>query len=157
MLVKSFEVDKVNLDKNKIILMHGKNDGLKNEIINLLTKNNKEISKYDEKEIIDNKDLFLEKIVSKSLFNDERFYIISRASDKILKIIEEITNKNIEDISIIINAETLEKKSKLRSFFEKNKKYLCMPVYPDNEQTLSKLSSNFLKKKKNRNFPVRYK
>ena len=148
MLVKSFEVDKVNLDKNKIILMHGKNDGLKNEIINLLTKNNKEISKYDEKEIIDNKDLFLEKIVSKSLFNDERFYIISRASDKILKIIEEITNKNIEDISIIINAETLEKKSKLRSFFEKNKKYLCMPVYPDNEQTLSKLSSNFLKKKK---------
>ena len=64
MLVKSFEVDKVNLDKNKIILMHGKNDGLKNEIINLLTKNNKEISKYDEKEIIDN-EIFKETLKSR--------------------------------------------------------------------------------------------
>ena len=56
-------------------------------------------------------------------------------------------NKNIEDVTIIINADNLEKRSKLRSFFEKDKNYICVPFYPDNEQTLSKLTYNFLKEK----------
>ena len=49
---------------------------------------------------------------------------------------------------IIINSDNLEKKSKLRSFFEKNKKLVCVPFYPDNEQTLSKLAYDFLRNKK---------
>ena len=36
---------------------------------------------------------------------------------------------------IILNADNLDKKSKLRSFFEKDKKYVCLAFYPDNEET----------------------
>ncbi|MDA8612932.1 DNA polymerase III subunit delta, partial [Candidatus Pelagibacter bacterium] len=71
-----------------------------------------------------------------------------RATDKILKIIENLQQKNLEDTTIILNSEILEKKSKLRSFFEKNKELICVPFYPDNDQTLSKLAYNFLKEKK---------
>ena len=75
----------------------------------------------------------------------KKIIIIKRATDKILKIIDEIDSKNIEDIKIILNADNLEKKSKLRSLFEKDKKYICVPFYPDTELTLSKLTFNFLK------------
>ena len=74
--------------------------------------------------------------------------IIKRATDKILKVLEKITEKNIEDIKIVLNADVLEKKSKLRSFFEKDKTLVCVPFYPDNDQTLSKLAYNFLRDKK---------
>ena len=56
--------------------------------------------------------------------------------------------KNLEDITIILNSDNLEKKSKLRSFFEKDKKLVCIPFYPDNDQTLSKLAYNLLRDKK---------
>jgi DNA polymerase-3 subunit delta len=74
--------------------------------------------------------------------------VIKRATDKILKIIEILHSKNLEDTKIIINSENLEKKSKLRSFFEKDKKLICVPFYPDNDQTLSKLTYSFFRDKK---------
>jgi DNA polymerase-3 subunit delta len=74
--------------------------------------------------------------------------VIKRATDKILKVIEILHSKNLDDIKIIINSENLEKKSKLRSFFEKHKEFICVPFYPDNDQTLSKLAYNFLRDKK---------
>ena len=139
MILKSFELNKIDLNKNKIILMYGKNEGLKNEYLNLILKNSKNISNFDEKEVLENSISFLESALSKSLFENEKIIIIKRATDKILKIIEEIESRNIEDLNIIINAENLEKKSKLRSFFEKSKNHLCIPFYPDNHQSLTKL------------------
>jgi DNA polymerase-3 subunit delta len=53
--------------------------------------------------------------------------------------------KKLEEVKIILNSENLEKKSKLRSFFERDKKLICVPFYPDDNQTLSKLTYNFLK------------
>jgi len=147
MIIKSFEINKINFDQNKLVLFYGKNEGFKNEATNNLIKDKDEISKYEEKEILENINDFIESILSKSLFESEKIIIIKRATDKILKIIDEIDSKNIEDIKIILNADNLEKKSKLRSLFEKNKKYICVPFYPDTEQTLSKLTFNFLKKK----------
>jgi DNA polymerase-3 subunit delta len=131
-------------------LLYGKNSGLKKEIISsvLLKKLNYNVTFYEEKEILDNKDIFFENISSNSLFEKEKTIIIKRASDKILKTIEEVNEKNLEDILIIIDAENLEKKSKLRTFFEKNKKLVCVPFYPDNDQTLSKLTYNFFRDKK---------
>jgi DNA polymerase-3 subunit delta len=85
--------------------------------------------------------------LSKSLFDPQKFVIIKRATDKILKIIEILHLKNLEDTTIILNSENLEKKSKLRSFFEKNENLVCVPFYPDNDQTLSKLAYNFLRGK----------
>ena len=147
MIIKSFEINKINFDQNKLVLFYGKNEGFKNEATNNLIKDKDEITKYEEKEVLENINNFIESILSKSLFESEKIIIIKRVTDKILKIIDEIDSKNIEDIKIILNADNLEKKSKLRSLFEKDKKYVCVPFYPDTEQTLSKLTFNFLKKK----------
>ena len=147
MIIKSFETQKINLDSNKFILFHGDNEGLKSEKIKELIKNRNGISKYEEKEILDNQNNFIESILSGSLFENEKVIIIKRATDKIIKIIEELSAKNIEHLMIIISSESLNKKSKLRSFFEKEKKYVCVAFYPDNEQTLTKLAYNFLREK----------
>jgi DNA polymerase-3 subunit delta len=147
MILKSFEINKINKDINRLILFYGKNEGLKNEAQNILLQENNNIFSYDEKEILNNENNFIENILSKSLFDPQKFVVIKRATDKILKIIEILHLKNLEDTTIILNSENLEKKSKLRSFFEKNKNLVCVPFYPDNDQTLSKLAYNFLRGK----------
>ena len=148
MILKSFEISKINININRFILFYGKNEGLKNESLNILIKDKSKISNYEEKEILDNENDFIENILSKSLFESQKFIVIKRVTDKILKIIETLHQKNFEDTSIILNSDNLEKKSKLRSFFEKDKKLVCIPFYPDNDQTLSKLAYNFLRDKK---------
>ena len=148
MIIKSFEINKIELDQNKLVLLYGQNNGFKNDTLKNLIKSKKEVFNYDEKEILDNSYSFLEQIVSRSLFEEEKTLIINRATDKILKIIEEIDLKKIDDVKIIILANNLEKRSKLRVFFEKHKIYLCIPFYPDNQQTLSKISYNFFKEHK---------
>ena len=148
MIIKSYEIGKINANKDCLVLFYGKNDGLKNEAIEILNKDKNNISNYEEKEILDNENNFIETILSKSFFDPQKFIIIKRATDKILKIIEILHLKNLEDTTIILNSDNLEKKSKLRSFFEKDKTLVCVPFYPDNDQTLSKLAYNFLREKK---------
>jgi DNA polymerase-3 subunit delta len=148
MILKSYEVNKISNNNNHLILFHGKNEGLKNEALNFLIKNKNHVSNYEEKEILNNENNFIENILSKSLFEPQKFIIIKRATDKILNIIETLHLKNLEDVTIVLNSDNLEKKSKLRSLFEKNKTLICVPFYPDDDQTLSKLAYNFLKKKK---------
>jgi len=148
MILKSFEIKKINQNINHLILFYGKNEGLKNEAIQILINDKNNLFNYEEKEILDNENNFIENILSKSLFDPQKFVIIKRATDKILKIIEILNLKNLEDTTIILNSENLEKKSKLRSFFEKNKNLVCVPFYPDNDQTLSKLAYNFFREKK---------
>ena len=148
MIIKSFETTKIELDKNKFVLLYGKNNGFKSEVTNNLLKDKIEIKKYEEKEILENTNIFLENIFSKSLFENEKIIIIKRVTDKILKIIEELKEKNIEDVKIILNADLLEKKSKLRSFFERSKEHVCVAFYPDTSQVLSKLAYNFFNQKK---------
>ena len=148
MILKSYEINKINKNINHLILFHGKNEGLKNEALKLLINNKDNIFNYEEKEILDNENNFIETILSKSLFDPQKFIIIKRTTDKILKIIEILHLKNLEDTTIILNSDNLEKKSKLRSLFEKNKTLVCVPFYPDNDQTLSKLAYNFLREKK---------
>ena len=148
MIVKSYDINKLNLKTFSLFLFYGKNQGLKNDALDILIKDKNKISSYDEKEILDNEDNFIENILSKSLFEQEKFIVIKRATDKILRIINTLDLKNIEDTTIILNGDNLEKKSKLRSFFEKDKKLVCVAFYPDNDQTLSKLAYNFLRDKK---------
>ena len=93
MIIKPYELNKINFDQNKLILFYGKNEGLKNDSTNNLLKNKENISKYEEKEILENTNIFLENVFSKSLFENEKIIIIKRVTDKILKIIEEIEEK----------------------------------------------------------------
>ena len=147
MILKFFEINKIDLNINNIILFYGKIEGLKNENTKLLLKNSKNIHYFEEKEILDNSVSFLESTFSKSLFEKEKVIIIKRATDKIINILEELKSRNVNDIVFILNSDTLDKKSKLRSYFEKSKNLICIPFYPDNEETLSKISNNYLKKK----------
>jgi DNA polymerase-3 subunit delta len=147
MILKSYEINKIDQNINHLILFYGKNEGLKNEAVRILIKKN-DISNYEEKEILDNENNFIENILSKSLFEQQKFIVIKRSTDKILKVIETLNFKNLQDTMIILNADNLEKKSKLRSFFEKDKKLVCIPFYPDNTQMLSKLTYNFLRERK---------
>ena len=150
MIVKAFEIKKINLDKTRLFLFYGENEGYKNEIIKKIFEKNypNQIYRYDEKEIIDKKNDFFYSILSKSFFDNKKLIIISRVTDKIRDIIEEIISTNITDVTIILSANILEKKSKLRSFFEKEKNTICIPFYSDTNETMSNLSLNFFKEKK---------
>ena len=149
MIVKAFEIKKINLDKTRLFLFYGENEGYKNEIIKKIFEKNypNQIYRYDEKEIIDKKNDFFYSILSKSFFDNKKLIIISRVTDKIRDTIKEIISTNITDVTIILSANILEKKSKLRSFFEKEKNTICIPFYSDTNETMSNLSLNFFKKK----------
>ncbi len=147
MIIKSYEIKKINLKKNPFILLYGKNEGFKNQVKTEILKDKAIKSNYEEKEIIDNSNYLIESLKSRSLFEDEKIIIINRATDKIFKILTEIIEKKIDDLIIIIDANNLEKKSKLRCYFEKEKNYICIPFYPDTEQTLSKIAFEYLKRK----------
>jgi len=150
MIVKEFEFNKININKYNLYLLYGKNEGSKKEIISKITSKNKniEIQKLDERQVLENQELFLEELLSSSLFNNEKLIIINRATDKILKNIESIYEKKISGLVLIINSDILEKKSKLRNFFEKEKELVCIPFYPDTTQTLSLMANKFFREKK---------
>ena len=150
MIIKNFDLKK-NLKKNiNFYLLYGPNSGLIEDTINQVLKPNfsKNIYNYDESEILSNVDNFKETVLNKSFFDNDKLIIISRATDKILKIIDEILEKKIDDLKVIIKANILEKKSKLRNFFEKNTNTIIVPNYEDNSQTLIYLAQNFFKNKK---------
>lgn len=146
MIKKINELNLKTLSQNNFFLFHGENEGFKNQIIDEFIKKRK-ILNYEEKDILDNEINFFESILTKSLFDDQKIILIKRTTDKILKTIEKLKNYKIEDI-IILNSKYLEKKSKLRNFFEKEKNFICTAFFPDNEQTLFRLACDILNKKK---------
>ena len=150
MIYKSFQLSKIKLNNHKFYLFYGENEGLKDETIkNLFEKNYQDkIQRYEEKEILDNIESFFNDVLTKSFFDNEKLIIINRATDKIRTIIEELLEKNPEDIQIILNSKNLEKKSSLRKLFEKEKSIVCIPFYEDNNQTLNSIISLFFRNKK---------
>lgn len=148
MIVKSFEI-KNNIDQN-FYLFHGQNDGLKEDIINNLIKPKYKTSTYSytEKEILNNLDNFYNLIFTNSFFEENKLIIVRDVSDKIKSEIDNIVEKKVNNILIILISNVLEKKSKLRNLFEKDKNLVSVPFYLDNNQTLISLTSKFFKEKK---------
>ena len=147
MIIKSFNINSLDKDKNNLYLLYGNNKGLIKDTIKHITNSKKDILSYDEKQILENQENFIEDILNKSLFDEKKIIIIKRATDKIKNTLEIIREKKIEDIIIVVS-DNLEKKSKLRNFFEKDKNLICIPFYPENEQTLARLALEFFKEKK---------
>ena len=150
MILKYFELEKLNFDVTNFILFHGKNEGLKGEEIKKIKNKFKiKFKNYDEKQVIDNTEEFFANNLNKSLFDSDKIIIINRCTDKIIKIVEELIDSNINDIIFILTSDVLEKKSKLRIFFEKSKKKLVsIAFYPDNYDTLLKIARQTLREKK---------
>ena len=149
MIIKHYEIKK-NLKKSNYFLFHGPNENLIEEIIDKILKPNfsKNLFNYDEDEIIKDIEIFKNNIFNRSFFDNQKLIVVNRATDKFLKIFELILSKGDLDLNIIIKAQTLEKKSKLRNLFEKNKNLVIVPVYEDDKKALMSYSQNFLNENK---------
>ncbi len=149
MIVKSFELDKIRSQKSNLFLIYGSNQGYKNQIIKEVFEKifKGEVLRYDEFEILNIQEEFILSLMNKSLFDDDKLIIISRASDKILNFVKEIIDREIEKVKIIINSNSLDKKSKLRNLFEKEKNLICIPFYEDNDKSLNSIAQDFFKQK----------
>ena len=148
MIIKHYQLENFNLNKFIFFLIYGKNEGLQKEIIEKKFTNSflGEINRYEENEVLSNSESIISEILNKSLFSNNKIIIITRASDKILKIIKKLFEKKLSDIKIIIKSGQLEKKSKLRNLFEKNKDMVTMPVYQDEFRSLLPIIIQFTKK-----------
>ena len=137
MIIKSFNLKDLNT-KSDLFLFYGENEGHKEEIIKsyFLKEFDGEIIKYDENQILDNKNDFFETCLNESLFSNKKFILISRVTTKMYEIVTELLNKEIYNKKIIFNSAALEKKSKIRQLFEKEKKLVCVPFYEDNNATI---------------------
>ena len=146
MIIKYFDLKKTNLDNYNLYLFYGNNDGLQNEvIIDNFTNNFKgSVNRYDENEFITNYEIVSSELLTSSVFEKEKIIIISKTSDKLLKFVEEILDKSIKDIKIILKSSILEKRSKIRNFFEKRKDLIIVPFYEDNINILSTIVIKFL-------------
>ena len=150
MIIKAYEHHKIKKLNNKIFLFYGENDGYKNQVIKdvFIDDFKGKIERFDEGEILSNFENFISSLRNKSFFDELKLILIARVTEKIIKLIDELLNKKINDIIIILNAPALEKKSKLRSLFEKDKNLICIPFYKDDNRTLSQLANNFFKNNK---------
>ena len=148
MILKYYELKNKKLSNN-IVLLYGTNDGLKDEIVNdIIQKFNCEISRYDEVDLLSKKEIFLSEIKNESLFSNERIVIISRVTNKITDFLNHLITSPLDNTLVILLSENLDKKSKLRQLFEKNKELICVPFYEDDERSLIKIANDFLLKEK---------
>ena len=146
MIIKTFEINKKKFDKQNFFLIYGENEGQKKEIIENLKKNlNGNIESYDEAQILNNTEVFYTKILNQSFFENEKIIIINRCSEKLYEIVKNLKEKSISDIKIIFNATILDKKSKLRSLFEKSDELIIIPTYKDTQITLMEMAKKFFK------------
>ena len=148
MILKTQDLDR-NVDY-KIFLFHGINEGLKEEILNKKFKSafKENIYTYYEKEVFSDIENFYNQILSKSFFEKNKLIIIKEASDKIKSEIEILKEKKLDDIKIVLISNTLDKKSKLRNLFEKDKDLISIAFYSDSNQTLTTITKSFFLKKK---------
>ena len=130
--------------------MYGQNEGQKHEVIQKIldTGYTENIHRYEEDEIFNNYDNFINELLNKSFFEDKKIIVISRVTEKINSLINDVKDKNIKDVKIIINSKPLDKKSKLRANFEKDKELACVAFYHDDNNTLANSASKFFSEKK---------
>ena len=147
MIIKNFEIDKFNKSNSNLHLIYGINEGIKQDLINnIYLKGFKgDIFNYEEHEILNNIDQFISNLLTKSLFSNKKIIIISRATDKLYSLINDLLDREIVETKIIIKSSSLEKKSKLRNLFEKEDQLICTPVYEDDTRALNLVIQNFLK------------
>ena len=147
MIFKSYILDQnIELLKNKIFLFYGENQGLKTEFKKNLKRKNKtkEIINLFQDDIVKDKNILIKEVNNKSLFQKEKVIFVNQANDKIFDILE-IIDKYIDNERIFIFSDALDKKSKLRNYFEKSKEYGITACYDDNEITIRKIVTNKLK------------
>ena len=146
MIYKSYIIENnLTILKNNVILFYGENLGLIDDFKRKIEENHKSrILKYTQDEVLKNENILISEIKNISLFDEKRIYFIQDVNDKILNFISKIINE-IKDEKIYLFSNLLDKKSKIRNFFEKQKETDIIACYPDNEATIKKLILSNLK------------
>ena len=147
MIYKSYLIEKnINEINDKFTLFYGENLGFKNDIKDKIKfKNLKaEIIKFNQEDILKNIDNFFIEISNTSLFDNKKIYFIDKISDKFLELLKEIEAK-IDNQQVYLFSDVLDKKSKIRNFFEKSKNYKAIPCYIDNESAIRQIIQDKLK------------
>ena len=149
MIIKTYELQKLKSINLNMFLLYGVNEGFKKQVIKdyFIKDFDGEAQKYEEVEVLNNYENFISSLLNKSFFDNKKLIIITRSSDKILKLAKELIEKNISDTKLLIDSDILEKRSKLRIFFEKEKNTICIPFYEDDEKTLAQIANNFFREK----------
>ena len=154
MIIKSYEVQNKIKDllNFNLFLIYGENFGLKKDIIEIIKKNvnlkesNFEFISFYEDDLLNREENFYNTIYSGSLFGTTKIILINNGTDKIIDQLKDIGEKKVENTFILISSEILEKKSKIRNYFEKSKQALCIPCYADDEKSLTIIAASELKK-----------
>ena len=141
MIYKSYLIEN-NLSsiKENLILFYGENLGLKNDLKNKIKdfNTNALIINLNQEEILADENKFFNELFNKSLFEDTKIFFINQTNDKILELIKDIDGKG-DAPKIFLFSELLDKRSKLRSYFEKSNTVGIVPCYADNEISLKKI------------------
>ena len=149
MILKSYLIENNinNLDNFDSVLIYGENMGLKDDFKELIKVKYKdaEIINIFQDEIVKNNDLLFNELSNDSLFSDFKIILLQEISDKIFTKIENFLEKKIVNTKIFIFSNLLDKKSKLRNLFEKDKGLASIPCYQDNHISLSNYIKRSLK------------
>ena len=141
MIFKTYLIEKNIYQINKdFFLFYGENIGLKKELKNKIKNKfkNSEIISYDQSEILQNNQVLFRELGNLSLFDKEKIFFLENTNDKILSLVKDIVDK-FNSTRVILFADVLEKKSKLRIFFERDNNCGIAACYPDNEITIKKI------------------
>ena len=133
--------------KENLVLFYGENIGLIDDFkssIKKFYKDQFEIINFTQEDILKNNNLLAKEVMNSSLFDKKKILFIQQSDDKLLKHFEELKSE-LNENKIYIFSSTLDKKSKLRNFFEKNSEVGIVPCYQDNEQSIKKIIFEKLK------------
>ncbi|MDC0385145.1 hypothetical protein OAM06_00405 [Pelagibacteraceae bacterium] len=152
MIYKSYLIEQNFLINENLTLFYGENLGLKNFFQKTIKEHNKdnEIIIYNQEDILKDENQIYNEILNRSLFNVKKVFLVNGVSDKIIDQIQKI-EQIIDDRKIYFFSEVLEKKSKLRNYFEKSANTAIIPCYSDNEITIKKIIQERLSGFKNLN------
>ena len=148
MIFKSYLLEQ-NISKiqNNLVLFYGENLGMKDDFKRKIKKLNQKtyIKNLVQDEVLGSIEKFYNDVYNDSLFEEKKIFFINQVYDKILEIVKELEENGKKNIYFF--SEILEKKSKLRTYFETSKSCAIVACYADNEITFKKI---ILEKLKNR-------
>jgi DNA polymerase III subunit delta len=148
MIFKSYllEQDIKLINEKNLVLFYGENLGLKNDFKEIVRHNFPacKIMNFDQDEILKNQDSFILEFSNLSLFEKKKIYYMNNCNDKFFEFIMRINNINNGQL-IYLFANILDKRSKLRNHFEKEKSFGAVACYADNEINIKKIILNKLK------------
>ena len=146
MIYKSYLIEQNFSINENLTLFYGENLGLKNLFQKKIKEQNKdsEIISYNQEDILKDENQIYNEILNRSLFNAKKIFLVNGVSDKIIDQIQKI-EKIIDDRKIFFFSDILEKKSKLRNYFEKSANAAIVACYNDNEIAIKKIIQEQLK------------